>query len=146
MYFQGKFGSDGIHPVSTFKLAQLFSPKVVSELQPSAANIDELFVIPFLSDQIENLKEEFPAYLARASAVGSSLVKLSPTKTLEWWKSNCDLVPNWCLAAQQIFLIQPLSAASKSVFSILNRLSDMQANSLKDNVECIVMLQYSKRE
>ena len=145
-YFQGKFGSDTIHPVSTFKLARLFSPKVASELQPSAADIDELSAIPFLSDQVENLKEELPAYLARASAVGSSSVKLSPTETLEWWKSNSDLVPHWSLAAQRIFLIQPSSAASERVFSILNRLSDMQANSLEDYVESMVMLQYNKRD
>ena len=43
-------------------------------------------------------------------------------------------------------LLQPSSAAAECVFSILNRISDKQMNSLEDYVESTVMLQYNKHK
>ena len=112
---------------------------------PTAASVDELRVVPFLSDQIENLKQELPSYLAKASAIGSSTSQLCPSDTLDWWKRHAQDLPHWSQAAQFVLLIQPSSAASERVFSILTRLSDTQCNALEDYVECTIMQQYNKR-
>ena len=52
----------------------------------TAASVEELRVVPFLSDQIENLKLELLSHLAKASAIGSSTSQLSASDTLDWWK------------------------------------------------------------
>lgn len=59
-YFSDKFGSDGVHPVATFRALQIFHPQTAYEMGPTAASVDELRVVPFLSEQIENLKQEHP--------------------------------------------------------------------------------------
>jgi len=53
---------------------------------PTAASVEELRVVPFLFDQIENLKLELLSHLAKASAIGSSTSQLSASDTLDWWK------------------------------------------------------------
>ena len=80
-YFNDKFGSDGVHPVATFRALQIFHPKTVYEMGPTAAPVD---VVPFLSEQIENLKQEHPSYLAKATAIGSSTSQLCESDTLDW--------------------------------------------------------------
>ena len=147
LYFLDKFGTDTIHPVSTFKAARLFSPTIITEVQPTATDINTLNTFPFLSEVIEKLKEELPTYLARASAVASSCSgTLSTAETLEWWKNNSSELPYWSLAAQRVFLLQPSSAAAERVFSILNRFGVTRTTSLEDYVEGTVMLQYNKRK
>ena len=56
-------------------------------------------------------------------------------------------LPIWSSAAKQIFLVQPSSAASERVFSLLKAASfkDQQESSLQDYVETSLMLQYNKR-
>ena len=52
----------------------------------------------------------------------------------------------WSSAAKQIFLVQPSSAASERVFSLLKAsFKDQQESSLQDYVETSLMLQYNKR-
>ncbi len=137
-YFLEKFGNDSTHPLAVFKAARLFSPSKVHDIQPTAADIDCLSVIPWLN--VLELKEELPTYLAKASDVDSS------TNILDWWERNCFELPLWSSAAQKIFLIQPSSAAAERVFSLLNSTSDdHQNNSLEDYVESTIMLQYNNR-
>ena len=70
----------------------------------TAASVEELRVVPFLSDQIENLKLELPSYLAKASAIGSSTSQLSASATLDWWKRHAPDLPHWSQAAQFVCL------------------------------------------
>ena len=96
----------------------------------------------FLSPQnIEQLKEELPAYLARASAVASSGAE--NCDTLVWWKNSSAELPVWSETAQDVFLVQPSSAAAERVFSILNQFNETQTNSLEDYVESSVMFRYN---
>jgi len=81
-----------------------------------------------------------PKYLAK-TADGSE--QFDP---LEWWKLNADELPNWSSAARKVLLLQPSSAASERVFSLLKAsFSDQQESSLEDYIETSVMLQYNKR-
>ena len=82
-YFQLKFGDGTKPPLSQFKAMRYFSPTRIQELQPTASDIDSLSVILFLNDSgvITGLKEELPAYLARANGV-------NPPDICQWWNNN----------------------------------------------------------
>ncbi len=88
-YFQLKFGDDTKPPLSQFKAMRYLSPTRIQELQPIASDIDSLSAIPFFNDTgvITGLKEELPAYLARANGV-------NPPDICEWWKNNKTVLPN----------------------------------------------------
>ena len=117
----------------------VFSPSKADELRPTATDIDSLSTFSFFSSSTINcLKEELPTYLAKAANVDPSM------DILKWWKQHSPELPHWSAAAQNVFLIQPSSAAAEWVFSILNRSFDeSQTNSLEDYVEATVMLQYN---
>ena len=54
--------------------------------------------------------------------------------------------PKWVSALQKILLIQPSSAASERVFSLLKAsFSEQQECALQDYIEASVMLQYNNR-
>ena len=110
--------------------------------RPNALAIDQaLSTIPFLNTQeLDGLKAELPAYLARAADTDQQF------DILEWWRRNAPDLPKWSAAAKRIFLIQPSSAASERVFSLLkNSFGAQQDNALKDYVEASLMLQFNKR-
>ena len=111
-------------------------------MQPDAAALDSLAVLPFLDTAaITQLKAELPAYLAKATGISP---ELSP---LAWWKLNAASLPSWSIATQQVLLIQPSSAASERVFSLLNNSFDRQQYSaLQDYIEASLMLQYNCRK
>ena len=72
-YFHDKFGDDTKYPMPDFKAARLLSPILVTQILSTAADIDQLKILPFLSaTTIEHLKEELPTYLAKASALVST--------------------------------------------------------------------------
>ena len=137
-YFEERYGNDALYPVNVFKLARLFNHTKVHELKPITADIDELSAFPFLTEELDQLKDELPTYVASPAGVDSSM------DFLEWWQGNSPDLPHWSSATQLIFLIQPSSAAAERVFSILNQsFDDNQTNSLEDYVEATVMLQYN---
>ncbi len=106
-----------------------FSPTRIQELQQIASDIDSLSAIPFFNDTgvITGLKEELPAYLAIANGV-------NPPDICEWWKNNKTVLPNWSAAAKKSLLVQPSSAASERVFSILNNtFGPKQNNTLEEH-------------
>ena len=81
-------------------------------------------------------------YLALAADANATV------DSLEWWKSHTQSegLAHWLSVAQELFMVQPSSAAVEQVFSILNRsFGDQQHNSLEDYVESSVMLQFNKR-
>ncbi len=131
-YLVGIFSGTLKSAVDIFKVARFFSPHKVIQLQP-----DAIQVLPFLNaTTIAKLKEELPAYLAKAVDISQ---ELSP---LTWWKLNSTHLPSCSAATLQVLLIQPSSAASEKVFSPLaNSFKDQQLSSLQDYVEASLMLQ-----
>ena len=140
-YFEQTLGNDSRHPVAAFKVARLFNPVKVKEMQPKAADLDALTAFPFLSQEnLHHLKEELHVYLAKVVDISQSI------SLLEWWKDNSADLPFWSSAASKVILIQPSSAPAERVFSIMNRsFNDCQCNSLEDYIEASVMLQYNNR-
>ncbi len=141
-YFNNKFGSDTVYPLNVFKAGRLFSPSKVFEIKPTASDIDSLKDIKFLDNPliIAGLKEELPTYLAKADDVSSTI------DILEWWKRNEVALPHWSAAAKKTLLVQPSSAASERVFSLLNNSFGFKQNSsLEDYVETSILLQYNNR-
>ena len=140
-YFNAKFGDDTHAPLSYFKALRYFSPAKVSEIKPTALDIDDLSrSIPFFSDPsfISDLKAELPTYIAKAHDVNPE------TQVFDWWGKNEASLPKWSSAAKKAVLVQPSSAASERVFSILNSsFGTQQFNCLEDYIETSLMLQYN---
>ena len=84
-----------------------------------------------------------PLYLSKTVDLSGSIDCL---ESVEWWKIHATELPMWSDAAQLVLLVQPSSAASERVFSLLNSsFKDQQDSSLRDYVETSLMLQYNKR-
>ena len=96
-YFQDKLGNDSAHPLNAFKAARLFSPSKICDIQPSVLDVDLLMSIPALnkSATITELKQELPAYVARAADVAPTIDEL------DWWQRNQAPLPAWSSAAKK---------------------------------------------
>lgn len=140
-YFQQQLSGSMKVPMAAFKAARLFSPQKANEIQPSSADLDCLDVFPFFSGEVmDGLKEELPLYLAKSEDTDE---QICPVK---WWKDNMIALPRWASAASKVLLVQPSSAASERVFSLLNAsFSEQQEHTLKDYIESSIMLQYNHR-
>ena len=139
-YYKRQLTSSLKVPLIAFKAARLFSPKKVHMLEPTLAMVDVLTVFPFLKEKLLGLKHELPLYLSTTVDLAESV------DCLEWWKIHATELPMWSDAAQSVLLVQPSSAASERVFSLLNSsFKDQQDHSLQDYVETSLMLQYNKR-
>ena len=101
--------------------------------------VDSLVAFPFLTNSVAALKGELPQYVAAAEDV-------SPTHDpLKFWKEHQDTLPAWAAAARQVLLVQPSSAASERVFSLLkNSFGEYEQSSLQDYIEASLMLQYNQ--
>ena len=65
---------------------------------------------------------------------------------LLFWKTHETNLPNWSKAAKSVLLVQPSSAASERIFSLLrNSFGERQNSSLQDYIEASLMLQYNNR-
>ena len=126
--------------LDVFKACRFFSPHKVREMKPDASSLDQLSVIPFLNAQtISNLKTELPSYLAKTADISPDICPLV------WWKANASELPHWSSATSIVILIQPSSAASERVFSLLNNsFNDRQEASLSDYIEASLMLQFNR--
>ena len=63
-----------------------------------------------------------------------------------WWSHHERELPNWAAACRKVLLMQPSSAASERVFSLLeNSFHANQARAMEDYIEASLMLQYNKR-
>ena len=125
-----------------FKAARLFSPRRITQLCPVANGVDVLTSIAFLNDaaMIANMKNELPRYLARADGIADGI------DPIRWWKENEAKLPFWSAAAKLILLMQPSSASSERVFSILmTAFRHLQDLALQDYIVCSFMLQFNKR-
>ena len=107
-------------------------------MKPDEKMVDSLQVFPFLVHLIPSLKSEMPQYLAKTVDVSENLY------LLEWWKLNAGELPHWSSAAHKALVLQPSSAATERVFSLLRAsFSDQQESSLQDYIEASLMLQYN---
>ena len=88
---------------------------------------------------IDGLKAELPAYLAAAEDVSTEI------EPVAWWKSHFTELSKWAGAFRYIVVVQPSSAATERVFSILQGFTAQQQSSLEDYIELSVMLQYNSR-
>ena len=117
-YFKSKFCSDSSQPKDTlnaFKAVRLFVPHRLIEMNADARAVDSLSALPFLDHQstLSSLKLELPTYLALSQDVAADY------DTLSWWKAHSHDLPVWSAAAQNVVLIQPSSATSEHIFSLL---------------------------
>ena len=126
--------------LEVFKAARLISPFRLNEINPSVASLDTLTAFPFLGSEIPTLKQELPLYQAAAQDVDCS------HDPLLFWKNHETELPTWAKAARQVLLVQPSSAASERVFSLLrNSFGERQNASLQDYIETSLMYQYNNR-
>lgn len=110
-YLNANLHDEGIMRV--FKAARLFSPDRVSEMQPSAKDIDILRAFPFFdSGCVVAVQAKLPTYLSLSADVSSDI------DVLKWWKDHHGELPKWSSAALKVFLVQPSSAAAECVFSL----------------------------
>jgi len=93
----------------------VFCPPKIIEIKPTAAAVDSLKVFPFLNKQevIDGLKEELPQYLDKALDLSNEI------DLVDWQRRHETVWSKWSAAAHQILLVQPSSAATDCVFSIL---------------------------
>ena len=138
-YFYANLRDDGI--MKAFKAARLFSPHRMSEMRPSAGDINIVLAFPFFnSGSVVSLQGELPTYLSLSADVDANV------DVLKWWKDHHEELPQWSLAALKVLLIQPSSAAAERVFSLMkNAFGDQQQSSLQDLVTATLMVQYNKR-
>ncbi len=139
-YFNERLNSSMKIPLAAFKAARLFSPVKIQEMQPDCAAVDSLSSLPFLdANTLGNLKSELPQYIAAVEDLNPSY------NALDFWKSHTSSLPAWAAAARKALLVQPSSAASERVFSLLNNsFGSQQNNCLQDYIETSLMLQYNK--
>ena len=72
-YLHQRLGYGEVNPVKAFKAARLFSPSKTNGIKPSSNDIDNLQAFPFLLNDTDGLKAEFPSYLAHATDVSSTI-------------------------------------------------------------------------
>lgn len=137
-YFNSNLHDDGV--IKAFKAARLFSPHRLSEMQPSATDIDILSAFPFFdSGCVVALQAELPTYLSLSADVSSGI------DILKWWKDHHEELPKWSAAALSVFLVQPSSAAAERVFSLLkSSFGEQQQSALHDLVTATLMVQYNR--
>ena len=127
--------------LEAFKAARRFSPFRLIEINPSVTAIDSLGAFPFLGTEIPALKQELPLYQAAAQDVDPLY------DPLVFWKNHQAGLPTWAKAVRQVFLVQPSSAASERVFSLLrSSFGERQNSSLQDYIETSLMFQYNNRK
>lgn len=138
-YFELKF-NDLKPVVDAFMAAQYFSPSKMSDLRPTAGDLDKLSHLPFLKPKIPSLKAELPSVLAACEGVHHSV------NPIDWWKSHGEQFKTWLEAFKLVLLVQPSSASVERVFSLLaNSFTSQQESSLEDYIQLSVMLQYNYR-
>lgn len=142
-YYQDKFNHGPLQPLVTiFKSCRLFDPVKVKEMQPDAAAVDTLRCVPFFDadNVIQPLQGELAAYQALTDDVAAEI------NVLEWWSQHSKEIPSWASACKQILLLQPSSAASERVFSLLqNSFNNRQERALEDYIETSLILQYNNK-
>lgn len=139
-YFKSQMEGPLKDTLSAFKSARVFSLQQAHIMQPRAVNLDLLKSFPFVDkDVVKCFKDELPMYLSKCADTD---LQFCP---LEWWRMTSSEIPTWSACACKLLLVQPSSAASERVFSILKAsFHEQQDNSLQDYIKTSVMLQFNK--
>ena len=141
-YFNKMFDSNLKDTLMAFKAARYFSPLQLKDIQPDAQALNSVKAFPFLDSEtiMDGLKQELPSYQAKVMDLDPAI------DILQWWHQNERDLPCWAAAARKVFLVQPSSAASERVFSLLkSSFSSQQQSSLQNYIEVSLMLQYNSR-
>lgn len=141
-FYQDKFIHGPLQPlVMIFKSCRLFDPVKVKEMQPDAAAVNALRCVPFFDadNVIQPLQRELAAYQALTDDVAGEI------NVLEWWSQHSEEIPSWTSACKQILLLQPSSAASERVFSLLQNSFNNRQQALQDYIETSLILQYNNK-
>ena len=140
-YFKSQIDVKVKDALLAFKAARLFSPHKVDSMKPTASDLDCLSAFPFFdANFILKLKSELPTYLSKCADTERDYC------VLQWWKQNSLELPYWAEAARKALLVQPSSAASERVFSMLKAtFNEQQDTTLQDYLEASLMLQYNNR-
>lgn len=145
-YFRRKFNVDLGSTVTAFKRARIFDPVVAQGLNLMPADIQSLRCFSFFDEAaiLQGLADQLPHYLA--AIVDANLA--TADEKWKWWSRQRD-DPNlchWCNAVKKLVLVQPSSAASERVFSLLAAAyTDEQERALEDGIEASIMLRYNHR-
>lgn len=111
-------------------------------MQPDAAAVNTRHRVPFFDSDnvIQPLQRELAAYQVLTDDVAGEI------NVLEWWSQHSEEIPSWASACKQILLLQPSSAASERVFSLLqNSFNNQQEQALEDYIETSLILQYNNK-
>ena len=134
-YFRSQVEGTLKDTLSAFKAARLFCPQKVHTMQPRAADLDSLKSFPFIKDDHirRGLKDELLVYLSKCTDTDGNFCPF------EWWRRTS--ADTWSACVRKVLLVQPSSAASKRVFSMLKAsFHEQQDNSLQDYIESSLML------
>eukprot|EP00733_Pompholyxophrys_punicea_P000535 Pompholyxophrys_punicea_v1_NODE_155_length_3151_cov_4.974483.p1 type:complete len:402 gc:universal NODE_155_length_3151_cov_4.974483:1287-82(-) len=162
-YFDEKIFGELSEQFKMFKIARFLCPTKVNYLKPTKKDVEEFSCFPFENKAtlLQKMVDELPTYLALADGFKFesedeyhqnkrerrlTIIKNEVFGILKWWKQQKTQLPTWFFVVRQLMLLQPSSAASERVFSLLNNsFSDKQTASLEDYREAAIMLQYNKR-
>ena len=141
-YFKSKFDNELSPIVKVFKATRMLSPIKMSEMKVDTSTVDELSALPSLNNPtvLANIKSDLPAYVSAVEDIDKDI------DVLQWWRKQEKDLPHWSMALNTALLVQPSSAASERVFSLLqNCFKSQQCSSLEDDIESSIMLQYKNR-
>ena len=95
---------------------------------------------PFLQESVPQLQAELPTYLAAIKDVELT----TDEQKLEWWSRQTE-VPGWSAAVSKLLVVQPSSAASERVFSLMSTLfNKQQEHALESTIEAALMLRFNQ--
>ena len=144
MWFLRKLNIDLAPFVSAFRRARVFDPVVAQGLNITPDIVRGLSCFLFLAGEgvLPDLEDELPAYLAAIVDVHLE----SAINKWHWWSRQIELV-HWQDTVRKAILVQPSSAASERVFSLLAVcFNDEQKSALAEAVEASVMLRFNRRK
>ena len=128
------------------KAVRIFDPTTVGiEVD---LDLEFLFqTLPFLQENRAALLQELLEYRTQADSV--QIVQAADGYTellLKFWGQRGESLPHWSLAARQVFLLVPSSAAAERVFSQMRLMfGDRQDTMLQDIFQTSLMLRCNKR-
>ena len=92
----------------------------------------------------ESLWNQYATYLGLAYA---SVALENGEEILNWWAKNGKQIPAWSMFARSVFSLQPSSAVTERVFSLLRYAIDShQQSALSDLLETTCMRRYNHRK
>ena len=128
-------------PLRAFKAARLFDPHFLNKTKPEHIVLNTLSAFSFITEPVLlNLKQEFPLYVAAVEDISGDL------DAILFWKQYANNIPTWKETTAKVLLLQPSSAATERVFSILkNSFGDQQLRSLEDYLETSLIVQHNDK-